>query len=381
MPRRRPNASPAKPSVLRDLICRIREKWVETLIGTVISLSIAGLGFFGKEMVEWSKRKVVDISNVSDGEALAVAREVVGSSVIKAVPFKDKGSADQFILVVSAEPNDPDAEPGMPLRVLEGRGSIYQVHGPDLEAFDLFTQSTLPPERYISLLTGIVDVERNGIKQVFAVYRDGGSSGYSVEVKLYDPLANNLYEVFLSAEDSDTMVTDPKFSTSVSQHKEIRAWLTTTANTFLFPAASVAGSYDHEVAEWRQAQGFDFELGTVRRRELPGQPPGGASVACQLQDREYEWISIFKGGVFGYDKSRNVHFLLFVPYDEYEWIDEMHASEKYLWMTSHFGDDWGKKGQYRIYDKSTQYLSKVTLSPKDQQMLFANTVTCGPFYN
>lgn len=385
MPGRKIKAAPVGRSGFRDLLRRLREKWIETLIGAIVSLTLAGLGFFGKQLLQFSKRKAVDISSVSNEEALAVARQVVGSTTIQAIPFKDTGSAEQFILVVCAPSKNVDVpatlDSGMPLRVLEGSRHAFQVHSPELVAFDAYRQPDSPMEKYISSVSGVVDVEGNGTKQVYAVDREGGSSVYRVEIKLYDPLTGALYDANYAASYGDTMMKNVEFSANVSQHDAIKAWLLKMGNDFIFSKPrSKPGkteSYEDEIGDWRERQGFDFEEGTIEERDLPGNVPSTlTSSVCTLEDGQWEWMSYFKSAVFGYNKSRNVHFVLFVPEVSYDWIQEIHASDRYLWF-AHSSDESPDGPTHWIrYDKSNHSVSKVTLSPSERQEAFAHTAAC-----
>jgi hypothetical protein len=55
-------------------------------------------------------------------------------------------------------------ESGMPLHVLQGTRSVYQVHSPQgMIAFDAYNRSKLPAAQYINSVSGVVDIEGNGL--------------------------------------------------------------------------------------------------------------------------------------------------------------------------------------------------------------------------
>jgi hypothetical protein len=78
----------------------------------VISLSIAGLGIFSKKLLQLLNERLLTFPAPRTTKLWLSRGEVVGSSTIKAVPFKDTGSAEQY-MVLSAPPKIdglPEAE-------------------------------------------------------------------------------------------------------------------------------------------------------------------------------------------------------------------------------------------------------------------------------
>jgi hypothetical protein len=326
-----------------------REEWSKKVIAGAVVLSFAILGFFGRKTTAWLRGTFSDIRNVSKQEALNISRNYLGSNVVAAIPFRNVGDKAQYIAALGAF---DESNSGMPAFLLVGNGRQYDVIKLDTTVHDVERD-----DDNLRGLFGVIDCDGTGKKRVYTVDRSGGSGMYGVTVGIYDGAERVLYSVETEGNSYDDVDLPLEFSKSVSDKPAIRKWLEVKAKELVIARPD---PYIREVHLWRltnypkadfEKSGKDFHEGLVQIHEFPGRIPtaDANSIGCQLEDAQFQWISFFKGGVFGYDKQRNVHFAVWIPYDDYDWIQELTSGEQYLW----FGHD--SKHAIAAYDKKEHY--------------------------
>lgn len=82
----------------KNWIVTLRDRWVETLIATLIGLSItAPLFYFWGEITEGVRLWNTERQTISHDEALAEARESLGAQTVDAIPFRNLDSSQHYI--------------------------------------------------------------------------------------------------------------------------------------------------------------------------------------------------------------------------------------------------------------------------------------------
>ena len=323
-----------------------REEWKKKLVASAVVLSFAILAFFGKTAVTWVRGLLTGARNINDQQALRISRNYLGNNVVAAVPFRNVGDKAQYIAAVLAVDGI-----GRPAFLLVGEDGKYEAIKLNPDVVDGEKDELENPKG----LFGVVDIEGDGNKLVYTIYRWGGSGGYTVKVGLYDGRERVAYSVEEGGEYGDLDLL-PEFSQSASARPAIRKWLADKAKELVIARADLPG-YVREANLWRQTNGAHFKAGLVHIQEFPGRIPdteadsdNGDSIGCKVEDARFQWISFFKGGVFGYDKERNVHFAVWIPDTEYHWIRELTSGDQYLW----FGHD--SKQPIAAFDKKEHVL-------------------------
>ena len=123
MPEGQKTDTAAKP---RSWIARLRGKWVEALIATVIGLIITALlGFFWGIGITKAKTYYAEWNNMSYEDALAEANENVGAGTADVIPFRNADSDQQYIVVITDPPKSKTVEKNLiPQIVKRGESSI-----------------------------------------------------------------------------------------------------------------------------------------------------------------------------------------------------------------------------------------------------------------
>lgn len=103
------------------------------------------------------------------------------------------------------------------------------------------------------------------------------------------------------------------------------------------------------------------------------------SVAADLDDGPYKWISYFKGGVVGYDKANRRYFMVYDPADPYEWIIEMRVIDPWVYMKAvNTKPDWSVRfNKLTFVLERGSFESLVNLNRTSQPMLSSPAVPNG----
>lgn len=327
----------------KGLLKKIRNKWIETVIATLVAMSIGGIGIFGKRLLESFRGYSSELRNISYEEAIAVAREVVGADTREAISFRNKDSKLQYIAVIAKAPDEEQlytSRERMTIYILEGIRDVYQIHKTGMNAFDPFSspspssEDTLEKKRYLQSLFGVIDIDNDGNKEIYSIEREGGSGSYGFWIKVYDSPKKEVYELEASGEYSEPSLST-EISDNSSQKEGLSVWLRQKAKELILYYEE-ENSYDKAVRDWIRSNGKGFYKGKVKIYEFPGKiPESGASIGCKVDDGEFIWLSYFKGALFGYNKSRDVYFVVYVPWTAYDWIRSMVSGKQYLWLKEH----------------------------------------------
>ena len=347
---------------------KFKEEWVKKLIAGGVALSFLILGLFGRSALNWLKHIKAGIENISKEQASQISKTYLGQGVVAALPFRNIGEDEQYIAALVAT-NDISREVGLGTNayLLVSRDDKYETH--KLPTKVSLGENTAEFRRSF----GVVDIDNDGKNRVFTVFVSGGTGFYMIEVGLYD--AHD--QVSYTAENSNLTYTDtafnPDFSDNLSSKPNIRGWLVAKGSEFVIAGINPTG-LSHETNLWRQSQGEDFKGGLVQTNEFPGPIPvvDGPTVECEVEDAQFIWISFFKSGVFGYDRRRNVHFVVWMPDSQYNWVSELTSGEDYLWI----GGD-GKNAQF-AFDKRQHFLLTPSSMSGIKATEFAHPSKCKP---
>jgi hypothetical protein len=376
-----------------------RELLLGAIIGAIVSLIIGPTiaAIWGEISVGYNTW-IANNKNMTHDEALAEANETIGASTVDVIPFRNAADSDQQYIAVITDPpgaktlpKNPYPEGSQEARefflseetwcawespvVIQPCYSIKvllktdvtspEVIDPGLAAFDYatashkyvegkFVEDRTSEAAYRKRLLGVVDIDEDGNKEVYSMYRSlsgVGTGTYLVKIWLYDSLTQEVYELKGMEEITSTTI-NPHF-TGKRPIDEFATWMREKADTLnLFNHRN--DPYSQEVREWIRNNGAGFDEGQPKIVEHRGQiPESGGSTACYVDDGEFEWRSYFKGALFGYDKSRGVHYIVWVPESNYDWVREIVAGKRYLWF------DIIKDEGLLVFDKEAQALAVI----------------------
>jgi hypothetical protein len=392
--------------------------WLLTTLGGLIVTTIAV--YIWIEGFQKGKTWYAESQNISYDEALAEAKENVGASAIDVVPFRNADSKQQYIAVVTTPPqtetpprfpdtpdNQKEAEEAYKWHLSEEYNCAYtkttlspdgppphqcypitilrktedfspEIVDPVLVACDFafdndkyrVVEGTVavgeptPEEEYRNSLWGVVDLDDDGNKEVYSVYRahtGAGTGPYMVKVWLYDSLTGEVYELTAEAEVTSATLNPqftnepPKesFSAFMYQKADALTWIDQggEASDEDWQRMTEQERYQHEVRIWLRNHGEGFYEGSVKVEAFEGPPPEtGTTIVCSLVDGDFEWWSYFKGAMFGFDKTKDIHYVLWVPDSNYAWVTSIVAGQRYLWLSR------AKDGELLTYNKDAQAL-------------------------
>ena len=252
-----------------------------------------------------------------------------------------------------------------------------EVTDPSMIAFDrIFRKTTAEGtgdsaavgSNYRDSLLGVEDVDDDGNKEVFSIVREAGSGSYSIKIKLYDSLNKKTYELAGAAEHGRSTV-NPAFTGDSPSKEEYASWMRQKIDELvLFNKEGKAQDtewqqmteeqrYNREVQNWWRNNGVGFYKGQPELEEFEGKiPESGGSVACSLDDGEFEWLSYFKGALFRYNKSNNTHSVVYIPESAYDWVSFMVSGKKYLWLNTK------KDNGLLVFNKETEALEVIPVT-------------------
>jgi hypothetical protein len=191
-----------KLNLLQRVTKKLYEKWIEVTVTLLVGITLTGILLFGGKTIDSFKRYYAVSRNISQEEAIAVAREVIGANTREVIPFTSKDSDSQYIAVI-AKPT-PDQKNKSTLNrdrvyILEGINKVYRVLEIDLTAYDMFffnsneisnpSLRNLREKDYLKSIFGVVDLNNDGNYEVYSIYRQGGSGAYNFDIKIYEPLS------------------------------------------------------------------------------------------------------------------------------------------------------------------------------------------------
>ena len=138
-----------------------KDEWSKKIIGGIVAFSVSLLLYLGGSLVHVSSTLRSELSNISEQDALAIGRNLLGSTVVSALPFRNVGENQQYIAVVD-KPNGNIPLADMNVFLLRHEGNGFATQNLNLAIRDM-------DETELSSLFGVVDLHHDGKKQGFAV--------------------------------------------------------------------------------------------------------------------------------------------------------------------------------------------------------------------
>lgn len=307
---------------LEDVWNKLREHVVSAVAASVIALLILlWLGL--RDLTN-------DLRNITREEALSAARvTTIGAKTIDAIPFRNRDRDEQYIAVIADDPEVLPAPPRAKVFLLEGSNGVFQVRDTKIYAYNRSPSRSVNSQEITSSF-GVIDIDEDGNKEVYAVYGGGGSAAYGVTIGVYDSITGEIYSLTYGGEYGS--VPNVNLSKNASRKKGVSTWLSKMASERMDKENGDVKSYVDEIQTWQRNNGKGFYKGQIRIQEFKGQIPTSGSILCKVDDGNVEWVSYFKGALFGYDKSQDVHFVVYVPWTVYSAVPSMIAGKQYLWL-------------------------------------------------
>lgn len=215
-------------------------------------------------------------------------------------------------------------------------------------ATNLEVLGTVPPGRDGF---GATDVDGDGRGDPYLAGWTGGNAGYIVSLNVLDRQARAGYWYELYGEWS-YLQRRGEFQGDPPRAAPMRRWMAAHAQRVADvadPAARDPLVQRHHAIhdEWDRDQGRDFVQGPVRIRWHAGRVPLPYELRCRTREGDLEWLH--EGSVWGYDRARDRHFLLY-DFGRFDYPAGIVVGTRYLWMGTVARTDGG----YGVlaYDKS-----------------------------
>ena len=343
------------------LVDRVHNKWIRSLIGAIITaLILTSLGWAAKTAYESSKLRLAEAQNISEEEALAIAKTYVGAPAIKAIPFRNISSDDQYIAVAATPPGSECSTPnvicGRRIFLLEGTDLVETTDDPrgsDIGYHKVPDLDMLARAIEIRPSFGVLDIDDDGNKEVYSIFREtSAGSGYAYEMKVYTSSEGELYWLRVSGEYSSPAILT--YSSDIERNASIHHWMLKKAGELSYFQSGVPGEsakikpYRDAILEWLRDHGRGFYRGPLDIHEFRGKLP--PSAICGVDDGTYKWFSFFKGPVVGHNRSKDSSFVIYVPYSEYGSVDGMVVGKQYIWLSL------ATDGKIIVFDKESPAL-------------------------
>lgn len=304
-------------------------KWIGGILGA------AALARFLKVSRQMRAGYLDRYRNLSKAESSGEARRYFGPRIVAVIPFRMIGVAEQFIAVLYREhkSRNPVYRVDNRLALLKGRNGNYEVIDTQVRQMGVGEH---PPEYF-----GMVDIRRNGGRDLYVVSYSAGSGAASFDVVVFDPEDGRKYQVIWSY---IYHVAPPQicFNGDFSERPEVRTWLREKAQQLvdrerLLPKTTEERVFREAENEWVMRHGLGCTTGPLSIVRKMGYPPRMSEPTFSVDDGRYIWISSFKGSLAVYDKQTSEYFIAFVGLSQYHWISQIIVGERYAWLQSHSG--------------------------------------------
>lgn len=273
---------------------------------------------------------------VSYDDSLKTARKLIGPKVIDVLPYKDKGSDNDRILVLHEQEWGSSLQHGK-LSILEGKENYFTRTDLDIDVLPDITSFIRDGYkgawRKEIQTWGLADINHDGIHEVFGFLADAGSGFSTYSYSLWDPVTREENGISASYQNGRST---PSTSLEIKDGPNKAAyvdWLHTSLRKAISAINDVSEKSENEV--WEEDNGRGFTEGQVKTTQMKGgldDLTKEASVACLIDEATVQWVSLFKGGVYLIDKAKGVHRLLFLPEDSYQYVKKMISGKRFLWL-------------------------------------------------
>lgn len=344
----------------RNFIGKLREKWIEVLIATLVTVSFTALSSYSKSIIGEVEKLISNYNNISKEDALKLSRDKFGARAVDAIPFRNKGGDAQFIAValddcgytyndysfylMSGHKEIYDSKE-LPLSSITSPG-INSNPGINCKPGNISEKLYMP-----SAVFGVIDIDKDGFKEIYSIsrtYTTAGSVVYTVTVDVFNTKDKNYYSARASTIPGSITFGNILYDPEPAKDPQVDSWIRdkikNTSNLLWFdefskddePDASDTGVdvYEDVIDQYIKTNGKGISLNqkpTIMM--ISGEiPESGGSIFCELEDENYRWVSYFKGPIFGYDKQENKSFVVYVPENNYLYSRSMVSGKSYLWL-------------------------------------------------
>jgi hypothetical protein len=246
----------------------------------------------------------------------------LGSAVMDSVSLDDGRAA----LLVRLGPEERERYGYWRVYLVESAASGRAARAAELDAL-----GTVPEGR---AAFGAVDADGDGRREPYLASWWGGRGGYTITLHLLDererfPYSYDLFGAWTYLEEREG-----EFLSDPAPSARARRWMAEQASRVADVVDPLARDplvrrHHGEVVQWERDQGMDFVEGPVRVRWRPGPAPLAWGAGCRTRDGDLEWLT--DGMVWGYDRARDRHFLLY-RFGRYDSPHGVVPGRRYLWM-------------------------------------------------
>lgn len=204
------------------------------------------------------------------------------------------------------------------------------------------------------------DVDDDGAKEIFFVWHKGGGEG-TVEGDyttfcLYDLQKKALFAIRFERQAWPyPLYPIPKFSANANlpQNKTYRSWLEKKGYDLgLIEKTTIDPDNPAFALSLWFAQNGPMKNGPVQLREYPGPILWGTPLEAEVSDPGITWKAFQRGPVLGYDRAREVYYVVYAPERMQHWAKALAADSQFLWI--------GTRGDGLIrYDKAAKTLKQI----------------------
>ena len=323
---------------IQDFIIILRKKWLETIAASIISVIISlAVYYFWIPLKNYSQKIYLDKTNISEGKALEYAKMRIGSEATHAILFLNTGEPYQYIFVLKG--NVP--KKNVSFCLLKGINGVYEIielNNSKVEFTDLYWPY---PHDETALDFNVIDVDKDGKKEVYLFYVDSGMGSNYMFLSIYDTFSKNYYgitDIGVWA----TEVTEPIFVGNIDEKYGLREWIVNKVGPKIDEKElKTVSTLNNAEIIWKRYNGADFTIGKLNLFHYPGDIQQGPwnSIHCEAETDTSIWRIMFKGGIVKYDKINNEHCLIYVK-DPFNFgsIPNLIIGKRYVWFSIRFDD-------------------------------------------
>jgi hypothetical protein len=375
----------------KTFLNKLREKWIEILITTLVTLSFTFASLSWKALLGLVSDLKYEFNNISEREALRLAKEKFGIRALDAIPFRNKGDGRQFIAVAVDEYGYSDNDYSFYL--MSGSSGIYNSKQlplvsitypginfyPGKESASPFPFPSELAELYEPrAVFGVIDLDKDGFQEIYSISRThttAGSIVYSVAVFIFNTKDGIYYSAEALTIPGSLTFGNILYKPKSPEEPEIETWIRHKINLVAhllwfdqFPKNTGYSDYQSSVNQWITANGRGISLSRqLSIMPISGKiPESGSSIYCEIEDEQYKWISYYKGAIFGYNKQKNENYVIYVPENNYLFSESMLSGKDYLWLGL-----VNKQGIF-AFSKAYQHFELIPFSeaPKEEYIYF-----------
>jgi hypothetical protein len=263
---------------------------------------------------------------VNQVTALRNARSALGGSIRAVIPFRSLNSKSQFLAVARTH-HDEDFH--VKIHILEQVGAAYLRRWESEEMWGSFDSDSLQ----------VVDLDKDGIKEIAFESSSFGSGAGSKNLYVYSLQNDQLFEVEEFYDYSNAATPDVFLvKMDAGTNERFREGLIDYATSRGFLQGNEPIDYDDPkfaVLRWHKENG-DKRIGKVKVHLYSGSPVYPEDCTHRTLDAgDLIWTAFFKGPLFAFVKSKDRHFIPYSPQWVYEWVKSLADDGRQLWFVCH----------------------------------------------